>query len=323
MHNRSDTSAYNEDEKQYIFHFGPHKTGTTSFQHLLNKNEENFSKNKIEVLSVRSKNSSSYKEWRKGYAKILHSHLLNKTNKKTTQKRLEDQLLLLKSIAPKDTKTIIISDENLLGPPPGHFIAKRTKKITSFYGAAPLVFKAINSAFHDSKITALLVERNLTELVCSLYRDFIYKLQEPLTLEEFICTLDKKLIIQHDNFYNQAKIAFDEKLRTLDFDLFTKNADTLLHELSKTKVQLSEVKQKNQSLTWNAIESAIKIIPTISSKQEKIEAQKALLKIKKTKENSQAPNKEKIRQLLEDRASQNGLTKKFFHFIQKIKRSES
>lgn len=115
------TSGHSRDFEVYL-HLGPHKTGTTYFQSCLEANEARLNAAGVGLVTVRSDMSGRYNEARIRYTRILQKFLLDRpTDETPVIKELAAAIQQIVSILPEASfRKAVISDENLLGPMPGH-----------------------------------------------------------------------------------------------------------------------------------------------------------------------------------------------------------
>ncbi|MBY6212248.1 hypothetical protein KUV95_11865 [Microbulbifer agarilyticus] len=262
------TTVKKSKKEKIIFHLGPHKTGTTSFQSALAKAEVQINNSGISILNVQSRFSNNYRKWRESYAREIHSFLLEKQDRKVTIERLSRKFSELKEISEMHDSALIVSDENLLGVPPGHFIARSEKRARDFYLATPVVIEAISKAFEGFAVEVILVKRDLKGFLCSSYRDFISKLQKSEDLYEFTDNLSVNFVTQYNDFYKKAASKFNIAVKIYDFSYFTNNTNEIVYELTNCKMTNQQDQIRNKSLSWKAIELAIERIPQIQSPEE-------------------------------------------------------
>ncbi|WP_346839867.1 hypothetical protein [Microbulbifer sp. SAOS-129_SWC] len=257
------------EKSKIILHLGPHKTGTTSFQAALAKSEKELARKDVTVLGVQSAHSNKYRKWRKQYAKNLHSFLLGKSSRHKTINELCKRLNELRKIPTDLKRTIIISDENLLGVPPGHFVANSGRRARDFYRAAPLVLEATQRAFSDSDVDVLFVERNLRDFLCSTYRDFALKMQKSEHLNDFVDSLSYDFVDQYEEFFSNIGPNKTISVKIYDFRDFIHNTNRIVSEQIGQPFTARGYQKRNKSLSWKATEVAIHLTPVLHSVAEK------------------------------------------------------
>jgi hypothetical protein len=190
--------------QKVILHLGPHQPGTTSFQTILEKNEELLGSAGYSLLTVRSRMTDSYKAWRNDYTRILQGFLLGKKKEAEVFDELTVKFSELVEFCSDDPAIgLIISDQNLLGPAPGQRYAGRLGRETSFYSAHALVFSAVKKAFSDRNLQVLLCKREFSDSIASSYGDFVFKLTSRETPKDFVGILDRNIRVGFERFYDR------------------------------------------------------------------------------------------------------------------------
>lgn len=250
-------SVNSESKQSAVIHLGPHKTGTTSFQSLLEYNEKELIKSNFSLVTVRSSHKNHYKEWRKKYANVVQGYLIGRFTSGLALKQLCELFCELINEFPEN-KSLVLSDENLLGPMPGHYFAGRRGRETGFYSARKIVFEAIFKAFSAYEIKIIICRRDEVDFITSSYRDFISKLKDSEDLLTFSGKLDNDFHIQFSSFYEDIQAQFESRLITYEFGAFVTKMPQTVFTLFQINVDFPEVVHKNQSLSWGAIEAALK-----------------------------------------------------------------
>ncbi|WOD06202.1 hypothetical protein [Marinomonas sp. GJ51-6] len=255
-------------------HLGPHNTGSTSFQNVLEKNEVLLKDKNIALMTVRSNFSDTYKELRNGYTKILQGALLSdEIEERKVRDELASVLVLMVEAVKKqqpNARKILISDENLLGPPPGHYFANRKGREKSFYSLHKLIFESIKLAFTSDLEKVIFSNRDCEELVLSSYNDFVSKLTDAESLSFFKESLSLEIYKQYDVFFKSADLVFGEKLKLYNFDLFCNDFVGVTNELLDVTVEepLSSDFGFSKTISPKGIQIALKVIPFLSGAEE-------------------------------------------------------
>ena len=159
-------------------HLGPHKTGSTSFQLLMQKKEGFLEGNGVAYVSRHSRCRSAYVGWREGFARVLKKVILSGFDDPELFGLLVGQFEMLRPIF-GECSGLIFSDENILGWPVGHFYGpyKGSRRAVSYYPAMKVVLTAFVSAFSKEfdQINFYMVKRDWLGQVKSLYKDFFRK----------------------------------------------------------------------------------------------------------------------------------------------------
>ncbi len=168
-------------------HLGPHKTGTTYIQSILEKIEPSLFDIGCKLITVRSSSSGSYKDARIRFTRVLQGYLLSgKPLNDVVVERLTAALVEIFDTAGGDK--VILSDENLMGPLLGHHFAG-DNTATGPYDALPLLVSAIERLVlvHGYQVERiLLLRRDYSQWLQSVYKDYIRKLRLPISPMKFI-----------------------------------------------------------------------------------------------------------------------------------------
>ena len=149
-------------------HIGVHKTASTLIQKSIQVNSR-----KIDGLHeiVRDRHPELKNHLRKYLNGIVDkTHVTEKLN----------QILA----AGEKINSLLISDENLLGPPASVFIKRDQNKV--FYPEAKHRILKLSEVFSDHELTYLLYTREQESLLPSLYLDGLKYFRYDLSMEEFI-----------------------------------------------------------------------------------------------------------------------------------------
>ncbi|HCG6647461.1 TPA: hypothetical protein NJ228_002423 [Vibrio parahaemolyticus] len=280
----SNNDYFGTDLPRVIVHLGPHKTGTTSFQNILEANEGKLNDRHIKLITVRSECSTVYKELRIKYTKVLQGALMgNSHEEKNTVERLSSILKeIVTSVSSEETKLVLICDENLLGPPTGHYFAGGKSRELGFYSLRKEIFKSIRQAFGEKLYKVMLTDRGHRGFLSSSYKDFISKLTYAQTIEEFNQDVSKGFESEYSNFFSDAKNTFGSKMEIVEFTEFCSNMSDYVSEL--TKLEVSELnhdsKKSNVSLSERGLKMAMKVIPLLETEQERLFFKRFLMKIR-------------------------------------------
>lgn len=202
-----------------LLHIGPHKTATTSLQAILLRSESSLSNNGILYLGAHSSRSEVYLQWRTRYMKtlvrlvycILESkhHMIAPLSHDLT-----DQFTLLRALA-TPAESVIISDENILGPMVGHTTGQFLCK--GFYPAYDIIFSSISRAFCHDYTKVCVVRRPLSSWLISVYKDMVAKILGNIEPERFLLNVPSTL--QHDEnlFYKSFSTAFGNRGVVYDY----------------------------------------------------------------------------------------------------------
>ncbi len=260
-------------------HLGPHKTGTTSFQYLLEKNESFLISKNICLLTVRSTKAKEYKKWRREYGGIIQRYIASEyKNYNKTLEKLQLVIGKLAILVDVNCDKLIISDENLLGPIPGHSFPNNKGYEKYFYSAHDVIFESMYLHFGKNLKTLMLVQRDIYGFIISSYRDYILKLENMNGVYDFYKDLDKDFCLQYNNFYNLEKIKYNI-LQVKDFNDFVKDFNVSLNHLLGFSIKLPNqtYKVSNQSITWEAIDMALNSKIVFETEEERRIYKKTLL----------------------------------------------
>ncbi len=258
---------------QFYLHIGPHKTGTTTIQTLLERNETQLYAQGIRIATIRSQKTPQYQELRSKFVKAIQGSLANANGKrhpsKPTLERLMNSFREFQTTLTDDPsiQKIIISDENLLGPITGHRFAK-THFARDHYAAAPFIFQAAQTVLGDRLKCVCLGSRPAGEWLSSSYKDYISKLQDSVSPLEFRQRIAPDFPQQFEQLYQQASQILGPRFIRLDVSPFAKQppGELLLHFMQLNGIALQEpanlnlqAPRTNSSLKWRAIEFASRI----------------------------------------------------------------
>jgi len=253
-------------------HFGPHKTGTTSFQHFLEKNSNYLLSKNITLLTIRTRQKKSYRIWRRRYLQCVERHMLNCTiEDQIAQNELTLLVTELSSFLQDGTTAMIISDENLLGPIPGHFFAAGKERERDFYSAQNTILKVFKKVFSSQIKSVLVSRRDPYDFIISSYRDFMFKLVYAQRPKVFYGELKSDFLKQYNDFYSNFNMAFGNKVHIIGFKQFISNLQEVLDIFTNISLKLEYPLKKpsNQSMSWRAVEVALTSIPLLESDEEK------------------------------------------------------
>lgn len=204
-----------------FLHIGPHKTATTSLQGMLFRSESLLCKNGILYLGAHSSRSEAYLQWRKGYMKTLvklvyciqecQYHMIP-----ALSQDLIDQFTMLRTLA-LPVGSVIISDENILGPMVGHTTGKFLCK--GFYPAYDIIFSAISCVFGGDNSKICITKRNLSSWLISVYRDMVAKILGNLEPERFLLNVPSTIWHDQQMFYNRFTEGFGDQGIVFDYQV--------------------------------------------------------------------------------------------------------
>lgn len=255
-----------------IFHLGPHKTATTTFQRMLERNESLLNRHGYNLVTVRSSLNEQYKLWRQNYTRSVQGYLLGRRNSQQLKKELKDHFSELINNFSHENGGLFVSDENLLGPVPGHFFAKAKGREKKFYSASKIIFEALNEITCVPKPQIILCRRKLLDFLCSSYKDMIQKMSSQESLIEFVDALDPSFNSSYENFYVNVGPLHE----IVDFSDFIKNMESLVSALTGIKLRSKIKSVSNPSLSWRAAELAIKVLPSLRDEKDKKDVVRAL-----------------------------------------------
>ncbi|MBE7213922.1 hypothetical protein IGW68_01960 [Shewanella benthica] len=258
--------------KIYI-HLGHHKTASTSFQNFLELNEAYLNSNKIGLVTVRSKFSTAYKELRVDYTRIIQGSLLSKSpNMEQIIHQLVQVLKELFSLVSHDGfEHIIISDENLLGPPTGHFFAGRKGRETGFYSSSELVFKALKIAFGYKLEKVFVTERGADSFLRSSHKNFVLKLQDSEIFSLFQQEMDDDYEKQYRDLFTNFRTIIGEQAHVFDFKCFISDYGKALDLVLSRKLTLPNklTNKSNASISERGVELGVIMSKYLSSNEER------------------------------------------------------
>ncbi|GAB3098979.1 hypothetical protein G8770_02760 [Aestuariicella hydrocarbonica] len=246
----SDDGLQNIIKHTNLFHLGPHKTATTSFQNLLESNEDYLKEIGFSLLTVRSSNKEEYKEWRNRYTREIQGYLLGRREKEELIHNISKLFLELKNSYTSEHHKLIVSDENLLGPMTGHPFAKGQGRDWTFYSAYPAVFSSLRSVFFEGDLKVMMCKRKPSEFVTSSYKDMVKKSSHP---EDFLSFYEKLLpdfVVRMNELFNSIQDDFE----VIDFPKFVKHMPNVFLELMGIDLKSKRKVMVNQSMSWQAIE---------------------------------------------------------------------
>lgn len=264
------------ERDELIFHLGPHKTGTTSFQSLLFDNIKQLEDNGIYVLSVRSDISIYYKAWRVEYTKVLQGYLIGKIKYEVAKSKLVKLLSSVIHDSNIHARTLLFSDENLLGPMPGHHFSGKKGRETGFYTAHKLVFESIKEASGDIPFRIVVCKRDFHSTIISAYKDYVSKLDTNEDFFAFIKFLGGNVIEEYSLFYKGIEKDLGESGYVVPFEDFCKSPDDIFERIIGFRPEVLYSKKENESLSWRAIELAIDICPSSLSQDRRLKLRRFL-----------------------------------------------
>jgi len=265
-----------KERAELIFHLGPHKTGTTSFQSLLFDNIKQLESNGIYILSVRSDISIYYKAWRIEYTKVLHGYLNGRIVYEVAKSKLVKLLASVIHDSSIHARTLLFSDENLLGPMPGHHFAGKKGRESGFYKAHSLVFESIKEASGDIPFRIVVCKRDFHSTIVSTYKDYVSKLDTNEDFFAFLKFLDGNIIEEYSLFYKIIEKDLGENGCVVSFEDFCKSPDDIFEGLTGFRPEVLYSKKENESLSWRAIELAIDICPSSLSQDRRLKLRQYL-----------------------------------------------
>lgn len=306
-----------------IIHLGPHKTATTLIQLAIKKREEELQDMGIAFVCQHSKlHGDKYKELRVGYSNVLTRAILDrqaakKINEAEVVQALAASLKAIVNLKPEHCSRLILSDENLLGHIVGHYIGGSRHKVAHYYQCHDLVFEAIAKIFHGTKIKVVLSRRGLREWIPSAYKDLIQKMVKPLSYLEYVEALPERLDKEVESLYDAALAKFGQSnVEIIDFDALRQRGNALFLKDCEDIFQAPNlryfrgVSMPNSSLSWGQIESALALIPTLTTPPQRHESLKSLRADKSISAQASAAfmaELEKAQDLLKDKYLKPGL----------------
>ncbi len=270
------------EDFEFYLHLGPHKTGTTSFQKYLEDNESNLNQEGFNLITARSNLAAQYKEFRKSHTRCAQQSVMQTPDEiEPMVNRLSEIWQDFTNLLNPSYSKVIISDENLLGPMLGHYFAKMKGRETGIYQAKVIVLKGLKKAMGNNIKKILLCRRDLYSFLTSSYRDFIIKLNHPETPLEFFAAWDEDIAAEYDAFFNYVLGSEFQSGQVLikQFREFTNDFPSILKEFTicNKKLKPPRTSSSNKSISWSAVEYALKEIPKIRDKEEdKIELRRYL-----------------------------------------------
>lgn len=264
-----DSEKLNESSKfNFIVHVGPHETGTTTFQNLLEINEHVLNAKGVSLVTVRSGISEEYKRWRVEYTQCLHSYLLGKIDKTAAIRRCSALFSDIFYRALGSMSSLFLSDENLIGPIPGHFFAKETGRVSGFYTCAPIVLESLCNAAGENRISFVACRRDLDGFLASAYRDFASKLRTSESLLEFYEALGQGWVKDYHDFYSLLEDKYQDS-HVFGFEDFVQHPSELAEGLLGFALEYPAVKKQNESMSWRAVELALGLAPLLRTDEER------------------------------------------------------
>ncbi|MCB1380757.1 MAG: hypothetical protein KDK89_20670 [Alphaproteobacteria bacterium] len=223
--------------KRIVLHLGVHKTASTLIQLALKSAEDQLAARDTAVYSAHSKSFPAYRPFRDSFL-ALGKHLIKAGQHSPaaleTGQQLFTQPLFRKARQAfdqlmRDTaqETIIISDENLLGPPIGEFAMAGELRITKFYEAASVIASSLASIAREHNTSVILYRRDEPGLIESLYGNTISNLRFEGTIEEFLDSVDWRSI-SFDRLAGDLAAAFGGNLQMAGFDLIKQGPDAFM-----------------------------------------------------------------------------------------------
>ncbi|WP_143735700.1 WcbI family polysaccharide biosynthesis putative acetyltransferase [Microbulbifer mangrovi] len=260
-----------------FLHLGPHKMASTSFQNYLERGEGALGANGVDLLTVRSSRGESYRHWRQDYTKALQGYVLGRISYADAKTRLSSLIKSLWQACRCVSPSVMISDENLLGPVPGHTYAGKLGVETHFYSAKRLVLDAWSDAVAPGSLQVLFVQRDLCDFVFSSYRDRVAKLDYSRTLISFYESLASEFVSEYVNFYSKASSPGNCSIEFEQFSNFPNTFRDKVMAFCSVELPASSREASNSSMSWRAIEIARDISEVLKSDKERNDFRKFLL----------------------------------------------
>jgi hypothetical protein len=204
-----------------ILHLGAHKTATTFLQRNFAANADKITSCKF--FSVHSPDAA-FNEFRRSYSHDRNTLLLRTgaTERSAVAESLTEKLSKLFESC--SHSTIILSDENLFGPTPGH------TRIPTLYPGSRGMAKAFAALKGFDKIKVRLYIRRQDSLLLSSYKDYIAKLIGGLSLVDFIAKQDLSGYAWNEVIAPWTKQIDAFEVSVVPYELIYQGADHYFHE---------------------------------------------------------------------------------------------
>lgn len=249
--------------RDYFIHLGPHKTGTTHFQRFLEANESQLLEMGFDLVTVRSQHAPDYLEARKRYTRFLQGWLIDE-GKQARDSGSEFSGAVVELLAGLQHLTkpkVILSDENLLGPMPGHYFAGGRARESQVYPACSLVVNGFQAVLGPHLKSILLCRRDPYDLILSAYRDQLTKLERAETPLEFFRALAPQFSENVESFF-QAFNKVDCRIEVIPFQqLVTDQSGTAANFLNTELIDPALPEgESNPSIGWSAVDEALRLL---------------------------------------------------------------
>lgn len=255
--------------QKVVVHLGPHKTGTTTLQHALEVNERALREAGIGLLTVRASNAARYKTWRTGYTRHLQGALLPAAGMRRSEESLRERLARTLAELPAlaaAPRSMLLSDENLLGPMLGHSFAGK-HRVQHVYGRHEDVFGAVLDAFGSADLTVYLVKRDFADWTMSSFKDFCLKQTGEVDVDEFFGHATSESRREYEALFASARTVFGPRLIEIDFRASVSRPNGLAETILKSdfpglRLDLDAPTVANESLSLGQIEYLIRTSST-------------------------------------------------------------
>lgn len=160
-------------KKNIILHLGVHKTATTYLQHILQENDK-----RLELSGMKAHTPPKLRELKYGH--LLRSSL-------SDQAALGEFTALNESLIDgTPSRTIVISEENILGAP------RDFKKCKSLYSHADKLLCGLSKQVRGHNVKILICLRSLSTFLPSIYCEYLRHNQDYLPFSDFYSDLNLK-----------------------------------------------------------------------------------------------------------------------------------
>ncbi|GLX81283.1 hypothetical protein [Thalassotalea eurytherma] len=253
--------------RKLYLHLGAHKTASTLYQRKL---AIASAINELKIISVHQQDREQYVSFRIGYSKIVNDIEVNHHDADALASKEQALAELIEQYLAKFTQpSILWSDENLLGTPIGHRVGQSGDFSTRLYPVSASIAKAFAIATRNFDVKVLLLTRELESFLLSSYKDWIYKLDQPDSLSEFVnrieladCRWQSVIKPWRENFADSACFVDN-------FEHFKAEPQQVIAwmwlwaNLPLSAINLQNLPQINSGLNAGQIEVALNLIPLL------------------------------------------------------------
>lgn len=182
------------NDPSIYLHLGAHKTASTMLQRAMRANESCLADHKLTCLSVHSTTFELYKPLRTALLQmvrgIVFEHYQRRDQNVIASRVREAREKFLALAESLDTSALLISDENLLGPPPGVQFRRPDVFVSGLYAGIETIVSALAAVFDGFTTRVRFYTRRQSTLIESLYSNSVGNLTYGGDIEMFLQSLN-------------------------------------------------------------------------------------------------------------------------------------